>query len=52
MRWLGAARRAHETALERAMTRKLFGSELLKLGMAQQMVADSEIDLHASRSML
>jgi alkylation response protein AidB-like acyl-CoA dehydrogenase len=52
MRWLGAARRAHGIALERAVNRELFGSALADLGMAQAMIADNEIDLVAARLML
>jgi acyl-CoA dehydrogenase len=52
MRWLGAARRAHVIALDRSITRELFGSPLAHLGMAQAMIADNEIDLAASRAML
>ena len=52
MRWLGAARRAHEIATVRACRRDLFGSKLSDLGMAQQMIADNEIDLHAARALL
>ncbi|GAB3274024.1 acyl-CoA dehydrogenase family protein [Kineosporia babensis] len=52
MRWLGAARRAHGIALQRATRRELFGSGLADLGMAQQMIADNEIDLAASRALL
>jgi acyl-CoA dehydrogenase len=52
MRWLGSARRAHELAVERAVHRKAFGSRLSELGMTQQMIADSEIDLAASRSLI
>ena len=52
MRWLGAARRAHEIAVRRAVGRHLFGSQLSDLGMAQAMIADNEIDLHASRALL
>lgn len=52
MRWLGSARRAHELAVHRTTERKAFGQYLSDLGMAQQMVADSEIDLAASRAMI
>jgi acyl-CoA dehydrogenase len=52
MRWLGVARRAHDIALGRAVTRELFGSTLAHLGMAQQLIADNEIDLAASRALL
>lgn len=52
MRWLGAARRAHQIAVDRSVRRNLFGSRLSDLGMAQQMIADNEIDLAASRALL
>lgn len=52
MRWLGAARRAHDIAVERAVGRELFGSPLTGLGMAQALIAENEIDLHAARAML
>jgi alkylation response protein AidB-like acyl-CoA dehydrogenase len=52
MRWLGAARRAHEIALDRAVHRELFGQRLAELGMAQQLIADNEIDLVAARTLL
>jgi len=52
MRWLGAARRAHEIAVGRAVQRELFGSSLADLGMAQQLIADNEIDLAAARALL
>lgn len=52
MRWLGAARRAHEIALDRSVGRELFGCRLSDLGMAQAMIADNEIDLAAARMLL
>ena len=52
MRWLGAARRAHELAVARTVGRAAFGSRLADLGMAQQMIADSEIDFAASRGLI
>ena len=52
MRWLGAARRAHEIALGRSVHRELFGHRLSDLGMAQQLIADNEIDLAAARTLL
>jgi acyl-CoA dehydrogenase len=52
MRWLGAARRAHDIAMDRAVSRELFGSRLADLGMAQGLVAENEIDLDAARSMI
>ena len=52
MRWLGAARRAHEIALARSVQRTVFGAPLAEHGMAQQMIADNEIDLAAARALL
>jgi alkylation response protein AidB-like acyl-CoA dehydrogenase len=52
MRWLGAAQRAHEIALQRSVERSLFGARLADHGMAQQLVADNEIDLAAARALL
>jgi acyl-CoA dehydrogenase len=52
MRWLGPARRSHEVALERATTRNVFGRELSDQSMAQALIADNEIELAASRSLL
>src|SRR6478752_2290064 len=52
MRWSGAARRAHETAVRYAAEREMFGSRLCDLGMAQQQIADNEIDLAATRALL
>jgi acyl-CoA dehydrogenase len=52
MRWLGAAVRAHEVAVEHAAGRRAFGSAIADLGMAQQMIADNEIDLAATRALL
>ena len=52
MRWLGLARRAHGIAVDWAATRKSFGGLLGDLGMVQQLVADSEIDMAASRALI
>lgn len=52
MRWLGAARRAHEYAVRYAAERPMFNTTLGDLGMAQQMIADNEIDIAASRAMI
>jgi acyl-CoA dehydrogenase len=52
MRWLGAAQRAHDIALDRATGRELFGAALASQGMAQQLIADNEIDLAAARALL
>jgi acyl-CoA dehydrogenase len=52
MRWLGLARRARDLALDRALEREAFGQRLGELGMVQQLLADSEIDLAASRALI
>lgn len=52
MRWLGAARQAHDCALGYVQERQAFGSRLGDLGLAQQLVADNEIDLAATRALL
>jgi acyl-CoA dehydrogenase len=52
MRWLGIARRAQDIAVTRAAQRELFGSRLGELGMVQQMIADNEIDIAASRGLI
>jgi acyl-CoA dehydrogenase len=52
MRWLGLARRALDIALDRAAERELFGSRLAELGLAQGLIADSVIDIEASRALI
>lgn len=52
MRWLGAARRAHEVAVNHVAGREAFGARLADLGMMQQLIADNEIDLAATRALL
>ncbi|QLQ11529.1 MAG: acyl-CoA dehydrogenase family protein [Nocardioidaceae bacterium] len=52
MRWLGAARRSHDTAVGYVAERAGFGGPLASLGMIQQMIADNEIDLAATRALL
>ncbi|WP_328346700.1 acyl-CoA dehydrogenase family protein [Streptomyces violaceus] len=52
MRWLGVARRAQDIALERAVDRTAFGRPLAELGMVQQLLADSEIDIETGRAVL
>jgi acyl-CoA dehydrogenase len=49
MRWLGLARRSLDIAMDYANERTAFGSRLGELGMVQQMVADSVLDLQTSR---
>lgn len=52
MRWLGAAQRAHDIALRHAGRRVIAGAVLGTLGMAQQLIADNEIELAACRALL
>ncbi|HYP54225.1 MAG TPA: acyl-CoA dehydrogenase family protein [Pyrinomonadaceae bacterium] len=52
MRWLGAAQRSLEIAAARALEREAFGKKLSEHQAIQWMIADSEIDLHASRMMV
>lgn len=52
MRWLGIAVRAQDIAIRRADERHLFGERLADLGLAQQLLADNEIDLHTSRTVI
>lgn len=47
MRWLGAAQRSHETAVAYVSERSLSAH-----GMVELMIADNEIDLAATRSLL
>ncbi|GAA1481999.1 acyl-CoA dehydrogenase family protein [Gordonia sinesedis] len=52
MRWLGVAERCHDVAVEYVADREGFGGRLADLGMIQQMIADNEIDLAATRALL
>jgi len=52
MRWLGAAVRAHETALDYVTSRSVFGRTLGDHGLAQHLIAENEIDLAATRALL
>ena len=52
MRWLGAARRAHDFALDRANEREAFGQKLGELGMVQEKIAASELDIESSRLLI
>lgn len=51
MRYIGRARRALETAQAYVAQRESFGARLEDLQQVQAMIADSHIDLHASRLM-
>ena len=49
MRWLGAARRAHDTTLRYAAQRQAFGKTLGQHEGVGFMLADNEMDLHVTR---
>lgn len=49
MRWLGAARRAHDTAVAYASQRHGFGKPLIEHEGVGFQLADNEIDLHTAR---
>lgn len=49
MRWLGAARRAHEIAASYARGRHAFGKPLAEHEGVSFMLADNEMDLHTAR---
>jgi NAD(P)-dependent dehydrogenase (short-subunit alcohol dehydrogenase family) len=49
MRWLGAARRAHDIAAEYAGRREVFGARLVNHEGVGFMLADNEIDIRMSR---
>lgn len=52
MRWLGVAQRALETGMAYILQREAFGAKLAAHQAMQWMVADSEIELYASRLMV
>ena len=52
MRWLGLARRALDIALDRAGERWAFGGPLVEHGLVQGLIADSVIDIEASRGLI
>ncbi|TDV57869.1 acyl-CoA dehydrogenase family protein [Actinophytocola oryzae] len=52
MRWLGIGRRAQDLAVGYVAERKVFGARLAELGMVQQLIADNEIDIEASRALV
>ena len=49
MRWLGAARRAHDVALDYARSRQAFGRPIGEHEGVGFMLADNEMDLHIAR---
>jgi acyl-CoA dehydrogenase len=49
MRWLGAAKRAHQIATDYALKREVFGAKLIGHEGVGFMLADNEIDIRMSR---
>lgn len=52
MRWLGLARRSLDIALDRVSHRTLFGSRVGDLGLAQDLIARSVIDIETSDAII
>ncbi|WP_240629725.1 acyl-CoA dehydrogenase family protein [Specibacter cremeus] len=52
MRWLGLARRALDIALDRTGAREIFGEPIARLGIAQEMIAQSVIDIETSDAII
>lgn len=52
MRWIGVAQRALDLAAERALQRETFGEPLARRQTVQNWLADSAIELYASRLMV
>ncbi len=52
MRWIGVAQRSLDLAAERALTRETFGEPLARRQTVQNWLADSAIELYASRLMV
>jgi acyl-CoA dehydrogenase len=52
MRWMGVAQRSIDIAIDYAKKREAFGKKLADQEAVQWMIADSEIELHASRLMV
>jgi acyl-CoA dehydrogenase len=52
MRWIGMSQRALDLATHRLLERRAFGKELARHQMLQAMIADSAMDLYASRLMV
>jgi acyl-CoA dehydrogenase len=52
MRWLGLARRSLDIALDRIAHRTLFGSAMQDLGLAQELIAQSVLDIETSDAII
>jgi len=52
MRWLGLARRSLDIVLDRVNEREIFGQRIAELGIAQEMLAQSVIDIETSDAII
>lgn len=52
MRWLGLARRSLDIVLDRVNEREIFGDRIADLGIAQEMLAQSVIDIETSDAII
>jgi acyl-CoA dehydrogenase len=52
MRWLGLARRSLDIALDRSERRTMFGAPMKDLGIAQNLIAESVIDIETSDAII
>jgi acyl-CoA dehydrogenase len=52
MRWLGVARRALDIAIDYTSEREAFGHQLAELGMVQERISLSEIEIETSRLLI
>ncbi len=52
MRWLGLARRSLDIVLDRTNEREIFGQRIAELGIAQEMIAQSVIDIETSDAII
>jgi acyl-CoA dehydrogenase len=52
MRWLGLARRSLDIALDRADSRSIFGAKIRDQGLAQELIAQSVIDIETSDAII
>ena len=52
MRWLGLARRSLDIVLDRIEEREIFGHRIAELGIAQDMIAQSVVDIETSDAII
>lgn len=52
MRWLGLARRSLDIVLDRVNEREIFGHRIAELGLAQELIAQSVIDIETADAII